>query len=110
MPAGDIVGKPGLDLGHREARPAPDVHLAEARLDDDRTAQPGRDDLGRLARAAEIAGIDRGDLLACEFLGERTRLLAAPLVERRVGLALPTAVPVPIGLAVANEDQRGHAD
>ena len=45
-------------------------------------------DLRRLARPVEIAGVDGVDPLAGELLRERVGLLAATLVQRRVGLAL----------------------
>src|SRR5689334_23837115 len=54
---------------------------------------------------ARVHGVDR---LARELLGERACLLATPVVERRVRVALDPALGVPVGLAVPREENRGH--
>ena len=71
-------------------------------------AEPLGDDLGRLARAGEVARVDGVDVVAGEPVGERARLLAAVVVERLVGVTLQPALGVPVGLAVSYEQQGGH--
>ena len=42
--------------------------------------------------------------------GELSRLLPAGVVQRRIGVALVPAVPVPVGLSVADDDELVTAD
>src|SRR5439155_22460370 len=67
----------------------------------DRRAHDRRDDLGRLARAGEIARDDGADARTlAEALAERGGLHAPFVVERHVGVALPAAERVPVRLPV----------
>ena len=102
------VPRPAADLVPREPLARADVDLAQVGVDDDRHAEAGAHDLGRVACAAQVARIDRVDAFGRELLGERLRLLASARVERHVGVTLPAVLGVPVGLAVANEKQRGH--
>ena len=95
-------------LGAGEPRPRADVDLAQARVGDHRHAVRRGDDLGRLVRAPEVARVDRVERRLAQLLRELARLLAAGLVERRVGPALPAALAVPVGLAVPREEERRH--
>ena len=85
-----------------------DVAFAEQRVDDHRQALAFGDDLRRFVRAPEIARVDPLERLVDEEFGQRARLLAAPLVQRRIGVSLEATVPVPVGLSVAGEDQGRH--
>src|SRR4029079_2536033 len=97
-----------LELVDRPALPAAEVPLAQVRVEHDREIEPQRQDLRRFAGAIQVARVDGVDLLALELLGERARLLASALVERRVRLALDPLLGVPVRLAVADEqDGRG---
>ncbi len=70
--------------------------------------EPRADDLRRLARPGEVARVDRVELLVRQLLGELPRLPPAEVAERPVGVPLQAPVGVPVGLAVANEEERGH--
>ena len=75
----------------------------------DRHAVRRGDDLGRLVRAPQVArvdGVERRRRASCS--ASAARLLAAGLVQRRVGPALPAALAVPVGLAVPCEEDRRH--
>src|SRR5262249_52123110 len=102
--------EPLPDLVDRETFPATDVDLPQpleaARLE----AEVSPDDVGGLARSPERARVDRREQLVAEQEGERTRLLAAGIVERPVRMPLEAPLAVPVGLAVPHEDERrGHA-
>ena len=71
--------------------------------------EPSGDDLRRLAGAQQVARADRVDPPPDQRLGELARLLAAACVERTVGVTLPAPLAVPVGLAVACEEERRHA-
>ncbi len=107
LPASVRIGETLLDLRGRQSFPRSEAPLAQPRIDAHLEAQLGRDDLRRLTRPSEIARIEHVDP-AVELLGERPGLLTAEVVQSRVGAALPPAVAVPIGLAVANQEQCGH--
>jgi hypothetical protein len=94
------------------ALPATEVELAQAGVDDDGETELAGQDLRRLARAAQVARVDRVDPCAGKRAREHTCLFAAELVERRVRLALDPAVAVPVRLAVAHEQdrRRRHGD
>jgi hypothetical protein len=99
-PIADLV--PGQPLAR------PDVDLTQVRVEHDRHAEALAHDLGCVACAAEVARVDGVDALGRELLGERLRLLASARVERHVGVTLPAVLGVPVRLAVANKQQRGH--
>ena len=103
-PARVPLGESLLDLRAREAGPRADVDLAQTRILDDGEPQPVGDDTSSLARAQQVARVDRGDPVAGEPLGELGRLGSTSVVERGVGVALPAADAVPVGLAVACEE------
>ena len=54
-----VVGEARVDLLPREALPRAEVALPEAGVEPDLVAGGRGDDLGRLARAAQVAGVDR---------------------------------------------------
>jgi hypothetical protein len=91
-----------------EPFPRAPVLLAQVGIDVDRESEPLAEDLRRLARAAEVARVERVDLLGGEPVGEGLRLPPAVLVQRPVGVTLQLPLGVPIGLAVADEQERGH--
>jgi hypothetical protein len=73
------------------------------------SAPKRREDLRRLPRPGQVARVDDVDVsVRDELLGKSLRLRATALVQRDVGMSLPAAVGVPVGLAVANEEERGH--
>lgn len=100
-PASVRIGEALLDLKHRQSFPRSEAPLAEPRIDLHLEAQLGRNDLRRFTRAGEVARVEHVDA-AVELFGELPGLLTAEVVQSRVGAALPPAVAVPIGLAVAN--------
>jgi hypothetical protein len=108
-PASMRIGEPFLDLRRGEPFPGPEPPLAQPRIESNLETQLRRDDLRRLPRPGEVARIDDVDV-AIELLCERPGLLTAEVVQPRIGAALPAAVAVPVGLAVANEEEGGHAD
>ena len=61
-----------------------------------------------LRRPAQIAGVDSREPLVAQGRGQPLRLSPAGVVERLVGMALEAEVAVPVGLAVAGEEDRGH--
>ena len=90
-----------------EPRPLAGVALAEQRLGDDRTdAERLADDERRLGRPLEVGGDDRVD--GADPLGGVDGLLATEVRQRRVGLTLPAAEGVPLGLSVAGQQHAGH--
>lgn len=66
------------------------------------------DDARRLARAAKRARIDHVEKICAQDLRELERLAPTGLVQRRVRMTLVPALAIPVGLAVANEDERGR--
>ena len=88
--------------------PGSPVLLPQVRVEQDRQADALGDDLGGLERTGEIAGIDRLELLLRELPGEPVGLRPAEVAERPVGLPLEASVGVPVGFAVANEQEPGH--
>ena len=105
-PACESVAEHTLELVARPAFPGAEVTLAKARVGADWDVKTRCEDLRSLARARQIARVD--DVRHVQRAGELTRLLAAAIVQRRVGVSLPAMVAVPVGLAVANEEQRRH--
>src|SRR5581483_4729626 len=65
-------------------------------------------DLGRGARALEVARVDGVERSVGELLCELTSLAPAGVRERRVGVALPASFSVPLALAVPDEKDRRH--
>ena len=102
------IGEPFLDLGRGEPLPRSEAALAQPWIESNLEAQLRRDDLRGLPRPGEVARIDDVDL-AIQLFSERLRLLAAYVVQPCVGAALPAAVAVPVRLAVAYQQQVGHA-
>ena len=109
-PEADLIGEALLDLRCCQAGPVTDVSFAQLRVDDDfESLSVGHDPRGFVC-TAKVARVDRFDRLACQELGELPRLLPTARIQRRIGVSLKPAVAVPVGLTVAREDQRGHAD
>src|SRR4051812_1908126 len=77
-----------LDVGDQAALPLAAPGLREALVHDRLEAYGGADDLGGLARAAELARVERLEAERRHLLRERACLLAAALVERLVDRAL----------------------
>jgi hypothetical protein len=100
------VAKLHLDLRPRLALPGAERPLAQPLVQAHGETEPRRDDVRRLARAGQITGVD--DVDAVELAGDAGRLFAADVVQMRVGVALPAAVAIPVGFAVADEEERGH--
>ena len=106
-PPASVVGRESLlDLCRGQPLPSAEPALAKALIELDRDADAFADDLGGLARAGEVARVD--PIRRLEGLREGTRLLAADLVERHVRVALPALVAIPVGLAVADQEQGRH--
>ena len=101
-PAREGVGISLLDLVPGQAFPRAEPALAQARIEPDVEAEPTGHDLGGLPSARQIARIDHVDLLG-ELVRKRVSLLSATGVQGGVRVALPAAVTVPVGLAVARE-------
>ena len=106
QPARMLVPELGLDLCRRLSFPCPEPALTQARVEPHLCAERLSEDLGRFARTRQVAAVDGVDV--AQLGGEAPRLHASCVVERRVGMALPAAVPVPIRLAVAYEQKGGH--
>ena len=102
----DELDAVALDGG--QSFPVSPVLLAQVRVELDRQPEPLADDLRRLPRAGEVAGVDRLELLSLELLREPPRLPAAVVAQRPVGVSLEPPLGVPVGLAVANEKQSRH--
>jgi hypothetical protein len=66
---------------------------------------PG-DDPRRLCRAAKRARVDGVETLEAQDVRELEGLASSGLVQRRVGVTLVPVLAVPVGLAVADEDER----
>src|SRR5215210_3659555 len=103
------VGKPLLDLLARQAGPGTDVDLAQPGIGDDRDLPAAGDDLGSLGRTTEVTGVDGVDLDAGERPRQLARLRPAGLVQWRIGVTLEPELTVPVGLAVPDEEEFGHA-
>ena len=108
-PARISLGEALLDLGSREAGPRADVDLAQPRILDHGEPEPVGDDVCRLARSHEVARVDRGDPVAGEPVRKLCRLASAGVVERGIGVSLPASDAIPVGLAVACEEDPRHA-
>jgi sulfur-carrier protein len=95
-----VPGEPGERTG---------VALAQARLHHHGLdAQDPGDDRAGLGRSGQVGGDDGVDGADG---GRRCGCLAAAAIgERRVGLALPAPVGVPLGFAVSDEEEGGHRD
>lgn len=106
LPLRELLGEPLLDLRRGQSFPGAEGALAQAFVCAHFASELSRDDLRRLARTGEIARVD--DVDAVQLGGDATRLLAALVVQLRVGVSLPAAVAIPVGFAVADEKERGH--
>jgi 3-oxoacyl-[acyl-carrier protein] reductase len=60
-------------------------------------------------RSPKVTGVKRVQLEAVQLVNEVGSLLPAERVQRRIAVALPDAVSVPVGLAVTGEDEQRHA-
>jgi NAD(P)-dependent dehydrogenase (short-subunit alcohol dehydrogenase family) len=97
-----------VDLLAGQALPGADVDLAQRRFAAHGHPEARTDDLGRLEGASQVARVDRVWRLVLERLGEALRLLAAELVQRRVGVSLEPAVAVPVCRPMSREEDRRH--
>lgn len=106
-PARMLLGEVRLDLRCRPPFPSAERALAEALVDVHlEAAEVLRNDVRRFAGAGEIAGVDDVDI--ADLAGDTPGLLAAGIVELCIGVALPAPVAVPVGFAVAYEEEGGH--
>ncbi len=99
-----------VDLRARQSRPGADVDLAETAVDHHGNAVRLRDDHGSLVCTPQVARVDGVEGIGGQPGGELACLTAPGLVQRWVGPTLEAAFPVPVGLAVAREEDRRHAD
>jgi len=102
----DELDAVALDRG--QAFPVSPVFLPQITIEHHRKPKASGDDLGCLASPGEIARVDRLQLLARKRVGEVSCLPAAEVGEGPVCVPLQAPVGVPVGLAVANEQERGH--
>jgi hypothetical protein len=102
------VPRASVDLRFRQPLPRADVDLAEPWILLDRKSEASADDLGRLSGAAQVARIDRVDRLCGEPIGQLLCLGPARLVQRRIRVTLVPLLAVPLGFAVACEEERRH--
>jgi len=89
--------------------PASQRDLAKVGQLDHLQALLGSHDHCRLASPLQVACVDGVERDVRKSLGKGGCLGSAPLGQRTVGVALPAARMVPVGLAVAGEEQRRHA-
>ena len=96
------------DLLVGEPLPGTEVSLPKA-ADGDHV-EPARigDETRGLLCAHEVARVDRVERLAGELCAERSRLRAASVVQRRVGVPLDASIQVPVGLAVPRKEDSRH--
>ena len=106
-PAREGVGVALLDLVAGQPFPRAEAALAQARIEPDVQAEPSRHDLCGLPRARQVARVDSVDLLR-QVVGELASLVSPAGVQGGVRVALPAAVAVPVGLAMASEKERRH--
>src|SRR4030095_6482921 len=107
-PRGQRVGEARLHLVAGKSHPLPKVHLRERLLHVDDEAVRGGDGRRGLAGAGERARPDVGQGGGGEQPRGGLGLLAAGRRQRDVAPALEAALPVPVGLGVANQ-QDAHA-
>ena len=109
--AGAGVGEPSQDLRVGQTLPRAEMPLAQVGPEDDLSRVALRHDPRGVARARQIARVDRVEPLGCELVGERLGLGPSRVVQRRVGVPLHAPVAVPVGLAVSREQdrRRGHS-
>lgn len=106
---------PGLDVVHAHAIDHTKMLLAQARvgqgIERQLRQQRGQRGLRRLPRADEVAAhqvIDR-QALRHQPLRQAAGLLVPGGVEGHIHLALEAQLAVPVGFAMADEDEFGHA-
>ena len=101
-------GESLLDLGAGQSGPGADVDLSQAGVLDKTQLTAGDDDSSGLGGPPEIAGVRDVQRLVHQRARQLSRLLPPGVVQRRIGVALVPAVPVPVGLSVADDDELGH--
>jgi 3-oxoacyl-[acyl-carrier protein] reductase len=92
----------------RQAGPRPDVDLPKLRLLLDLQALRLGYYRCRVARAAQVARINRVEVELGQSLRQSLCLSPASLRERTIRVTLPAAFGVPVALPVAGEKDRGH--
>ena len=107
-PALPLERMPLEDLVQRETLEHAESLLAQRRHRIGFQAEPLRRGRGGLPGALQVAAGERVDRLAGEALGEALRLRQAARVQGDVDLPLESVLQVPVGLAVADQDQFGH--
>jgi hypothetical protein len=108
QPRAEPGGIAGLHLGAGAAGEPADVDLAQIRLDARLEAGGRLHRRRRLAGTGEVARVEQVDPGPGQVRRQQRRLRAARVVERPVGVPLPAALGVPVGLAVAGEQDPGH--
>jgi hypothetical protein len=103
----EVAREPPLDLVAGQPGELTGVALAQIRVDHHRTdADPVGDDHRRLGGASQVGRPDAVD--GADGPGRLERLAPPEVGERWIGLALPPALGVPLGLAVADEQEAGR--
>ena len=80
------------------------IELAKFFLDQHRQLMRLADELGGLARTPEIAGLNGVDFVVAEERGDLLGLTNAGFAEMAIGRSLAAALQIPVGRAVAHED------
>ena len=102
-----MVGPGLVDLVEGLALEETEAALAQALLGHHRDAGDLGNGLRRLVGTAQVTGVDRADLLACQGFADAAGLPTAGVVQADVELALDASIQVPGGLAVAHGDDAG---
>ena len=97
-----------LDVLHPHAVDAAETLLAQRRIGDAVQPQLSGDRLCGLPSAQQVAGVQAVCLFAGQALGQPPCLLHADGIQPHVHVSLETQLAIPVGLAVAQEDQFGH--
>ena len=99
----------GLDRGHVQALEHAEALLAQTR-NQGRGGLPGRSQgRGGLLGALQVAAEQLIGGLGGQALAQPLGLRVPEVIERDVDLALETLLAVPVGFAMADEDEVGHA-
>ena len=109
-PAQKSLGETNLGLLPGQTLPRADVDLSQLGELDDLVSLRVRHGFRRFPSAAEIARVDGVERDVGKPLGQVGRLRSATIGQRPVGMPLPAPGVVPVGLAVAGEEQRRHAN
>jgi hypothetical protein len=102
---GQALPKAGLGVRPQEALGQADIGFAQPGFNEQRHLQCVCNDLrGRLS-ARQVARHDRIEPVRTQALGQCLRLRQTRGIERRIRVSLQPAFPVPVGLAVPEQEQ-----